>query len=645
MTFRFGQITDSHLYAPTSDMPWDQRDRFYIDAAREVAEHGVDFLVHTGDFVNGNIGVNGHRRYRALIDRISDELEIPVYLTRGNHDAAITDEQYEQVYGAGTWLLRHKGWAFLGIDKYFATYEHTLHAFCMSADTIDRVAELLADVSRDSPMVVLLHDDPVGVSRFHRGVELLHLLKPFNVRQLLFGHVQSSYVGRYASIPFATVTGDDRPHDTSPLSYNLVTCHDDGRIICDFRPYEVNLPSRPKVQVADGGDVRVADDWPSLRGPLGTRVAPLSLSDQAPRLAWQTDLPGRLGVSALTLVDGRLVVGTTTKGLENQCLVKSLDAHSGKVQWSVAADGSVEGGVLLHEGKGYYGTSVGSVVCVDLADGEIHWQWNNRDNMPIACQPACGDGLIHAGANWEMYAIEAATGRTRWRRIATPNGFTYMGPGNGSPLVVGDRVFHQRTFNAAADGVSLAQSVNAQDGSDRRICQEQTSMHPMYRHASPVFDGRHVWAVGNGLMKISAQGELVAEYQTALGSCSATPAVRDNLAWVSFHRQIVCIDLADGSLRWAVDHEPAMYHFSGNWHSKWGTGATPLGAYSSPLVTGDQIIVCDTGGNCRCLNAMTGSECWRLSLGQPLLAAPIVSGNTLFVAGWEGRIYALAWSI
>ena len=90
-SFKIGQVTDSHLYGGVShlgDEPgMERRDTFYRSCLREVAEHGVDLIVHTGDLVNGDRGKPYHQRFKTLLDEMGGELGVPILVCRGNHDA------------------------------------------------------------------------------------------------------------------------------------------------------------------------------------------------------------------------------------------------------------------------------------------------------------------------------------------------------------------------------------------------------------------------------------------------------------------------------------------------------------------------------------------------------------------------------
>ena len=539
----------------------------------------------------------------------------------------------------------------MGIDRYDKCYEHTQHAYALSPQTLDRVEELAGEIPADMPLIIMLHDDPIGISRFHRGTELLRVLGQNNLRMVLFGHVQGSYIGEWRGIKFATVTGDDRPHDTSPLTYNIVTCQDDGEVECTFYPHRVNVPELKGVPAfANGGVARPNTEWLDMRGPGGSRIAADPLPGEAPKLAWCQQMAGRVGTGSATLADGRLYITTMGDGRPEDCRALAFDASSGEQLWSRPLDGPAEGGLALHMPdaavpRGYAATSAGSLYAFDLEEGENLWQWNNRDNMPIACQPYVDrdENVVHCGANWEMYAIDALTGERIWRAAATDNGFPYMGPGSASPLVVDDRVYHQRTFNAPAPGQNMLQSVDKRSGRDLEMMQQETPMHPRFRHASPIYRRGLVFAVARGLAAVdpARPGRFARLWEDE--PCSATPAVTDDLACVSYHSKIVLYDLTTGQARWDVEHEPAGLHFGGCLASKWNIGEDPLGSYSSPLIAGDKVVVCDGGGRVRCLALEDGRELWRVGTEAPILSAPVLSGNTLYVGDYDGKLYAFAW--
>jgi len=687
MAFRIGQITDTHTYSPpppelaayanrelgtgcSRDLPLgdagfnvppgkrfpcDAYDRGLIAFYKECCSHDIDLLLHTGDLVTGGATHERLKYVKGLLDRAADETGVPYHVVRGNHDLTIRhpvmrgDEAFRDVFGPSTYWFEHKGWAVLIIDEYYRCYEHTNAYLTLSPQTLRHVETLLLEIPRSMPLILCLHTNPVGTSRFHRGEELLHLLRRHNLQLHLFGHVQNNYISRYQGVPFVTVAGAGTSFDTAPLSYNIVTCREEGEAVCDFHPHVAHLPKSqtPGLPSATGRAVP-GDDWAELRGPQGTRAASVDLPAHAPQLAWCAQLPGSLSVGSPNLLNGRVVVGTKTQGRFEQCMVRAFDAETGEVLWTRPVDASVEGGVLLRDGVGYCGTTAGSMYALDLDAGSIVWSWNSDENYPIACEPTLDErGLLHFGANWEVYALDHVTGRWNWRRLACDRGLSYFCPGHASPLVVGNRVFHQRAYNALQqDRQSILQVFTADRGALQEISHPRYANFPGQRQSSPIWWQGHIVTVGEGLVVFDPDDLQQARIHAEHASGSTTAAIQDGRAYVSYHDGIVAYDLkAEGRELWRTPHEPARLHFNGGvgWWEVCEGGRMPAGNFSSPLISRGKLIVCDTGGHCRCLDANDGGELWRLQTPAPILTAPTVSGQTLFFGDYDGRLYAFAW--
>jgi outer membrane protein assembly factor BamB len=463
------------------------------------------------------------------------------------------------------------------------------------------------------PKVLLLHENPVGVTRFPRGPEVLHRFAGCNLRLVLYGHVQANVVSVYNGIPHVTVTGDDLAHDSSPLSYLLVHC-DGDRARCRILPHLA------------GGD----QSTPPLRAPM----------PGAPRLTWSARVGAGMSVGAPAPHGARLLVGLRSTGGLDECAIVAVEAATGDVAWRQPVDGSVEGGLLVRDDAAYCGTQSGSVYCLDAHTGAVRWQWNNREHLPFAGCPIWDEGRLHLGANWEMYALDAATGRALWRTLATRAGVSYFAPGHAAALVLGERVFHNRHFNARAK--TLLQSVDKVTGRDFQAG-PPNDFHPQWRHATPVEWNDRILHVADGLYLLDPARLEAPVWYVPHGPGSAAPALAGAVAHVSYHDEIVAHDLIhDGAILWRVPHESSLAHFNGNPWSKYGRGQ-PLGAFAAPLVVGDALLVTDTGGRCRCLRRQDGAELWRLGVHAPLLAPPLVWGARLLLADYAGQLHAYEW--
>jgi outer membrane protein assembly factor BamB len=62
---------------------------------------------------------------------------------------------------------------------------------------------------------------------------------------------------------------------------------------------------------------------------------------------------------------------------------------------------------------------------------------------------------------------------------------------------------------------------------------------------------------------------------------------------------------------------------------------------SSPIVFDDGLIAGSSDGRIYALNLDTGTEIWRLDLGEGLVASPAYGYGTLIIGGEDGTIFAL----
>jgi len=300
-------------------------------------------------------------------------------------------------------------------------------------------------------------------------------------------------------------------------------------------------------------------------------------------------------------------------------------------------------------GKGYVGTTSGSVLCLDLKKGGTVWQWNSGENMPIASALTYDDAadVLHIGANLEMYALRAKEGTTLWRTTTTLQGCGYFTGGHASPVVSTTRVFHQRPYGAWGDDNRFLIALDKLTGKAPAKAPALYTDQAMMRHASPIFYNGFLIAVAHGLWISSENvGDPPLMWRDHPQG-GATPAAAAQRIFVSYHSEIVAYDLLNGLQElWRVPHEPALYHFGGCEGSRFPSnyGEYPTnGTFSAPLVCGDKLLVGDTAGLIRCFRCADGRELWRRQLGHPILCAPVVSGNALFVGDYQGNLSAFAW--
>src|SRR5438552_4723839 len=114
--------------------------------------------------------------------------------------------------------------------------------------------------------------------------------------------------------------------------------------------------------------------------------------------------------------------------------VYALDAADGKLVWSRRFDRGSGGPNGLAAGYGrLYGATNTNVFALDRRTGRLLWSrrvTGEREQIDIA--PAVARGLVFAGTTAELpggrasvLALDARTGRPRWRFVTVPGGFAH----------------------------------------------------------------------------------------------------------------------------------------------------------------------------------------------------------------------------
>lgn len=646
-TFKFAHVTDSHLFGrpnPKEAAQIEAKRIGYRKLLDEAASHDVELLIHTGDFCTFGADEQRYTWFREIMENFTADTGIPHLLVRGNHDSCLPDDVYDRVIGPSTFIHHHRDWSFIGMDRYHCGYEHAPKYWDMDPAKIDWLIETLKDVPKDRPLVLLLHENPIGITRFHRGDQVMHAFEKHNLRAILFGHVQTNTVSRIHGIPTYTVAGEARGFTSAPLSYGIATCQVDGTLDYSIHPYVTNTPQRVAATSLQNAAVQLGDNWPDMRGPTGKRTIDQPLPDSPPAQAWRSKLAGPHCIGAPAVVDGKVFIGTMSAGGFEECRVQCFDARSGNLDWETKVDAGIEGGVLVEEGKVFAGTTCGSVYALDQETGDVLWRWNSRENLPITAPPVLHEGVIHIGANWECYAIHADTGKLAWRRLCTETAaISYFSGGHAAALISGDRVVHQRPWNPPPH--PQLQSMRAKDGGDLKHGGEAAKLFPGCRHGSALLmeDGRIV-ANSYGLAVYESAEEPEKVKVEDGGASAATPAIHGNRVYLSHYKSIDAYDIDKVERLWSVPHEPSQFHFGDYPCAWWNEQAQCNGNFSAPLAFADGALVADAAGNLRALNTTDGSERWRINVGSPVLAALSWSGKTLFIATYEGDLLALVFA-
>ncbi len=268
----------------------------------------------------------------------------------------------------------------------------------------------------------------------------------------------------------------------------------------------------------------------------------------------------------------------------------------------------------------YAANAIGEVVALDLANG--HRRWRHRLKMPLSGGTGAGGGLVLAcGTGGVVVALAASDGSERWRAQLSSEVLA-------APVVATDLVLVR-----TVDGKLYA--LEAASGTQRWAADQQVPRLTLRGTSKPVvagelaiagFDNGRLMAVtlaaGNPAWDVAVGQPRGSSELQRLIDIDSPPAIDgDDVFAVAFQGRAVRLAHDTGLEIWS--HEISSYR---------GLVADALGVYVS-TAEGDVIK----------LDRASGSERWnQKALLRRSLSAPVLQGNAVLVADFEGVIHWLS---
>lgn len=244
-------------------------------------------------------------------------------------------------------------------------------------------------------------------------------------------------------------------------SARIGATNENSQKTCQDRPLVWEAPTGLKGDsqpAADGGLLFVPMAGPDPggsqaeggagKGGFRTRII-RALREDDGRVIWHRYFQEGVWEQSLTAKDGVLLAGGSGGRLF------ALEARSGRLIWSLRLEGEVNSAPAMEGGVAYVATShVGPgldpnphrrawVYAINLSDGRIIWQVET-ENFGFA-SPVYHNGTLYAGGGYldepeleeggytGIYALDAATGRIKWRH-RSPDGFVKSMVGTNTVL-------------------------------------------------------------------------------------------------------------------------------------------------------------------------------------------------------------------
>ena len=356
-----------------------------------------------------------------------------------------------------------------------------------------------------------------------------------------------------------------------------------------------------------------ADAWPEFRGPTGDGVAHASAMPpvtfgEGLNLRWKVPVHGN-GWSSPVVAGNQIWVTTATEtGTEYFALC--FDRETGKV---------------VHDLKLFTHPTPTDI---------------RRFNTYASPTPALVDGKLYAHfGTFGTACVEAATGKVLWQRTDIPVDH-FRGP--ASSVVVFDNKLY-----LLYDGFDR-QFVQCLDATNGKTVWEKDRDLPYKNSGKPVVDNDYKKAFATAtVLTVHGRPELVAPaamgtvaYDPATGAelwrvitdgmnQASKPVMANDLIYVTAgHTSTLVAIKAGGSGNVTKSHVAFKKE-----------KVAPTRA--SPTVVGNDLYLINDTGVLLVVDAKTGKEKWKESLGDKISASPILANGRLYVCSEAGTVYVI----
>jgi outer membrane protein assembly factor BamB len=319
--------------------------------------------------------------------------------------------------------------------------------------------------------------------------------------------------------------------------------------------------------------VALGEDWPQFLGPgrNGTYSGPLAAAwpKSGPPVLWKLDVGH--GFSAPVVARGRVILFHRR---ENQAIVESLDAATGKRVWQAVYptdyrddfgfDEGPRGAPAVAAERIYTFGAEGVLQALDFSTGKRIWSVDTRQQFGApkgffgaACSPLVDDGRVLmniGGPNGAgIGAFDAATGKVLW--TATNDEAGYSAPLVATIAGARHALFWTRAGLVDADPAT---------GKVRFQFPWRSRSHASVNAAAPVVVGNLVFlsaSYGTGATLLQIDGASVKQLwatDDALSNHYATSVYRDGYMYgyhgrQEFGQSLRAIELKTGKVQWNVD--------------------------------------------------------------------------------------------
>ncbi len=383
---------------------------------------------------------------------------------------------------------------------------------------------------------------------------------------------------------------------------------------------QVRLP-RPTVNAA----------WPQAGGDASHAMHHLAADGGLGRL-WRADIGDGSSDDAMLLAQP-VVDGGRIYAMDVEARVSAYDAETGEAVWRIRLegdddDGTLGGGIAVAGGVLYATTGFAEVFALDAATGKMVWRRSLTNPLRSAPTVRGGRVFVITIAN-ELFALDAKDGKTLWSHAALSEVAGLVG--GASPAVDAGIVVAPFT---SGEVIALRTENGRVVWSDTLTALRRTDPVTSLAHVrgQPVIDRGRVFVVGNSGRTVAIDlrtGNRL--WEQAIGGVHGPWVAGGFVFVVSNNAELICLSRRDGRIKWIRPLQQFEDEKARRDPIRW----------AGPVLAGDRLLVAGTNGQIWSVSPYTGKLLGRIDVPGPVLIAPAVANQTVFLLTDDAELIAL----
>ncbi len=339
------------------------------------------------------------------------------------------------------------------------------------------------------------------------------------------------------------------------------------------------------------------------------------------RRIWAADIGAGSG-SRARLLASPIVADGKVFTMDAESVVSAFATNGGRRLWRVTlvpenerAGEGFGGGLAFADGRLYVATGFGTVVALSPGGKKI---WEAKLGVPVRASPTAADGQVFVIAtDGRAFNLNATDGSELWQFRGLPQraGLIF----NPSPAASGDVVVLPYP---SGDVVAVKSTEGLTAWSDSVASTQTTSLGAMSDASRPAIANGKVYVIGHSGRMIAsdiATGERL--WSANIAGVQPPAVAGGNVFVVDLQGQVTALEAQSGAALW--------------------TAKLPGGkTWSGPVIASDRLWLTSRSGKLVAVDAKTGRVLTTVTVGEPVLLAPVIAGGTLFVLTDKGRLIA-----